>query len=110
MLTPNAFVDPENVGIEPKFIALSRSVQNLWRVEFFEITAKYAYLAVISKNSNRHRFLTDRDRTINLGSIPTFSGSTNALGVSICMYYVRFKSYGLKAEIGNFLNGKLVIL
>ena len=39
-----------------------------------------------------------------------FSGSTNALEVSICMYYVRLKSYGLKAEIGEFLNGKLVIL
>ena len=94
------------MGIEPKFIVLTWSVQNLWRFEFFEITAKYAYLAVIS---NRHRFWTNRARTINLGSIPMFSGSTNALGVIICMYYIRFKSYGLKAKIADFLNGKLVI-
>ena len=79
MLTPNAFVDPDNVGIEPKFIILSRSVQNLWRVEFFEITTKYAYLDVI-----------------------LFSRPTNKLGVRICMYYVGFKSYGLKAKIGVF--------
>ena len=39
-----------------------------------------------------------------------FSGSANALGVSMFMYYIRFKSYGLKAEIGDFLNGELVIL
>ena len=49
MFTPNAFLDPENVGIEPKFIVLSQSVQNLCRVKFFKITAKYAYLTVISK-------------------------------------------------------------
>ena len=47
---------------------------------------------------------------INLGSIPMFSGFTNALAVSIYIYYARFKSYGLKAKIGDFLNGKLVIL
>ena len=97
------------MGIEPKFIVISRSVQNLWQVEFFIMTAKYAYLDVISKNSTRHRFWTDWDRTMNLGSIPIFSGSTNALGVSICMYYIRFKSYGLKAKIDDFSNGKLVI-
>ena len=39
-----------------------------------------------------------------------FSGFTNALAVSIYIYYARFKSYGLKAKIGDFLNGKLVIL
>ena len=47
---------------------------------------------------------------INLGSIPMFSMFTNALKVSICIYYACFKSNGLKAEIGDFLNGKLVIL
>ena len=56
MLTPNAFADPENMGIEPKFNVVSRSVQNLWRDEFFQITGKYAYLAVNSKKSTRPRF------------------------------------------------------
>ena len=39
-----------------------------------------------------------------------FSGSANAVGVSNSMYYIGFKSYGLKAVIGDFLNGELVIL
>ena len=30
--------------------------QNLWPVQFFEITVKYAYLAVILQNGNGHRF------------------------------------------------------
>ena len=33
-----------------------KKIQNLWPVQFFEITAKYAYLAVILQNGNGHRF------------------------------------------------------
>ena len=50
MLTTNVFVNPQNMGIEPKFIVLSQKVQNLWSVQFLEIMVKYAYLAVISRN------------------------------------------------------------
>ena len=39
-----------------------------------------------------------------------FLGSMNASEVSICVYYVRIKSYDLKAQIGDFLNEKFVIL
>ena len=35
---------------------IQKKVQNLWPVQFFEITVKYAYLAVISRNGNGHRF------------------------------------------------------
>ena len=35
---------------------LKKNVQNRWPVQFFEITVKYAYLAIILRNVNGHRF------------------------------------------------------
>ena len=34
ILTFIAFVDPENMGVEPKYMFLSQSVQNLWPVQY----------------------------------------------------------------------------